>query len=31
VKKYRSRSKGYVLNVGDECSIKKIKNFQKVS
>lgn len=31
VRKYRSKTKGYTLNVGDECYIEKIKAFQKVS
>ncbi len=30
VRKYRSRTKGYTLRVGDECYIEKIKKFQKV-
>lgn len=30
VRKYRSRTKGYILKVGDECYIEKIKKFQKV-
>lgn len=31
VRKYRSRTKGYTLSVGDECNIEKIDKFQKVS
>lgn len=31
VRKYRSKTVGYTLNVGDECYIEKVKVFQKVS
>lgn len=31
IRKYRSKTKGYALNVGDECHIERIKTFQKVS
>lgn len=31
IRKYRSKTKGYTLKVGDECYINKIKKFKKVS
>ncbi len=31
IRKYRSRTKGYTLKVGDECYIEKINKFQRVS
>ena len=31
VRKYRSKTKGYTLEVGDECYIEKIEKFEKVS
>lgn len=31
VRKYRSRTKGYAFNVGDECKLEKINKFQKVA
>lgn len=31
IRKYRSKTKGWTLNVGDECMIEKITKFQKAS